>query len=72
MKRTIIIIAAITAMFAFCNTAKTQDLDEIRDIFEHGVANIRKVEKECLEGCVDYAANRERLQRMVADIASSI
>ena len=57
---------------AFCNTAKTQDLDEIRDIFEHGVANIRKVEKECLEGGVDYAANRERLQQMVAEIVSSI
>jgi 2-keto-3-deoxy-L-rhamnonate aldolase RhmA len=57
---------------AFCNTAKTQDLDEIRDIFEHGVANIRKVEKECLEGGVDYAANRQRLQQMVAEIVSKI
>lgn len=57
---------------AFCNTACTKDLDEIRDIFENGVRDIRTIEKECIESSVDYAANRELLQRMVAEIASSI
>ena len=57
---------------AFCNTARTQDLGEIRDIFNNGVRNIRNIEKECTAGSVDYDANRELLQRMVADIAASI
>ena len=57
---------------AFCNTAKTQKLDDIRAIFENGIKNIRNVEQACIEGGVDYAANRDQLQRMVADIASSI
>ena len=57
---------------AFCNTAKTQNLDDIRAIFENGIKNIRNVEQACIEGGVDYAANRDQLQRMVADIASSI
>ena len=64
--------SAVILSRAFCNTARTQDLDEIRDIFNNGVKNIRNVEKECTTGSVDYAANRELLQRMVADIASSI
>ena len=57
---------------AFCNTARTQNLDEIRAIFENGIRNIRNVEQECIAGGVDYAANREMLQRMVEDIASAI
>ena len=57
---------------AFCNTAKIQNLDDIKSIFENGIKNIRNVEQACIEGGVDYAANRDQLQRMVADIAASI
>lgn len=57
---------------AFCNTAKIKDLDEIKNIFKNGIKNIRNVEQKCIAGSVDYAANRELLQRMVAEIASSI
>ena len=32
---------------SFCNTEKTTDLDEIRRIFTEGVADIRRVEREC-------------------------
>ena len=57
---------------AFCNTAMIKDLDEIKNIFDNGTKNIRNVEQECIAGGVDYTANRELLQRMVAEIASSI
>lgn len=32
---------------SFCNTGKITDLDEIRRIFNEGVANIRRVEQDC-------------------------
>lgn len=32
---------------SFCNTEKTTDLDEIRRIFAEGVADIRRVERNC-------------------------
>lgn len=32
---------------SFCNTGKVTDLDEIRRIFADGVADIRRVEREC-------------------------
>lgn len=32
---------------SFCNTGKVTDLDEIRRIFTEGVADIRRVEREC-------------------------
>ncbi len=32
---------------SFCNTARITDLDEIRHIFTQGVAEIRRVEREC-------------------------
>ena len=32
---------------SFCNTEKTTDLDEIRRIFAEGVADIRRVERDC-------------------------
>lgn len=32
---------------SFCNTEKTTDLDEIRRIFTEGVADIRRVERDC-------------------------
>lgn len=32
---------------SFCNTGKITDLDEIRRIFTEGVADIRRVEREC-------------------------
>ena len=32
---------------SFCNTEKTTDLDEIRRIFTEGVADIRRVERNC-------------------------
>lgn len=32
---------------SFCNTEKTTDLDEIRRVFTEGVADIRRVERDC-------------------------
>lgn len=32
---------------SFCNTRKITDLDEIQRIFTEGVADIRRVEREC-------------------------
>ena len=34
---------------SFCNTSKVTDLDTIRSIFNSGVAEIRAVERECIE-----------------------
>lgn len=32
---------------SFCNTSKVTDLDDIRRIFTEGVADVRRVEREC-------------------------
>jgi 2-keto-3-deoxy-L-rhamnonate aldolase RhmA len=57
---------------AFCNTARIADLEEIRNIFETGVRNIRAVEQECVDSKVDYNANRALLQHRVEGIAAGI
>lgn len=57
---------------AFCNTARVTDLDQIRDIFESGVRDIRATEQKCADGLVDYEANKALVERVVADIVSYI
>ena len=59
---------------SFCNTEKTTDLDEIRRIFAEGVADIRRVERDCAAWTqkrfdenhrrVLRGKNRERNERM--------
>ncbi len=55
---------------AFCDTSKVSDLNEIRNIFTDGVRKVREVERECIEGRVDYVANTALLSQEVADIVS--
>ena len=55
---------------SFCNTSKVTDLDTIRDIFTHGVAEIRSVERECQgqsERC--FEDNRREVCRLVKIIS---
>lgn len=54
---------------SFCNTAKVKDPEELRRIFTEGVADIRRVERECsLWSREQLEENRRRVERCVAEI----
>lgn len=58
---------------SFCDTSKITDLDEIREIFTCGVAQIREVERDC-QGQSDgfFMDNRRELCRLVDQICAKI
>ena len=45
---------------SFCNTDKVTDLDEIRQIFNEGIGEIRDLEKEA-QAAVDYFTSNHKL-----------
>lgn len=54
---------------SFCNTSKAKDLDEIRRIFTEGVADIRRVERECAVWTQEqFEENRRRVCTCVEEI----
>lgn len=55
---------------SFCNTDKTTDLNEVRDIFNTGIAGIRKLEKEAVEAANYFTSNRMAVIDNVHDIIS--
>ncbi len=57
---------------SFCNTAVITDTDEIRDIFEKGLKEIRAWERECESGRVDFAENQKETKLAVAGILEKI
>ncbi|GFZ38553.1 aldolase/citrate lyase family protein [Bacteroides nordii] len=55
---------------SFCNTDKIKDLNEIRDIFNTGIADIRKLEKEAAEAATYFINNRMAVIGSVHDIVA--
>lgn len=54
---------------SFCNTAKVKEPEELHRIFTQGVADIRRVERECsLWSQKQLEENRRRVERSVAEI----
>jgi len=50
---------------SFCDVAKMSNEDEIRDIFNAGIRQIREFEQSCLGKDTDYEDNRKELIRRV-------
>lgn len=55
---------------SFCNTNKITDLNEVREIFNTGIADIRKLEKEAFEAANYFTSNRMVVIGNVHDIIS--
>ena len=57
---------------SFCNTDKVTDLDEIRQIFNEGIGEIRDLEKEA-QAAVDYfISNHKQVEDSVDKIVELI
>lgn len=56
---------------SFCNTNKIKDLDEIRNIFNTGIADIRRLEKEAAEAANYFTSNRTAVIGSVHDIVTN-
>lgn len=57
---------------SFCDTAKVTDLDAIRDIFTHGVSEIRAVERECELHSSFFFDNEREVCRLVSQISEGM
>lgn len=55
---------------SFCDTAKVGSLERIREIFQTGVADIRREEHICQTTQIDYTENHRIVQEKVAQILS--
>ena len=55
---------------SFCNIAKIEDINEIRQIFVNGVANIRTLEDECRNQLAYFEDNRVRAASIIESIAN--
>lgn len=55
---------------SFCNTDKITDLDEVRSIFNTGIADIRNLEKEAETVCNYFTSNRNIILQSVHEIVS--
>lgn len=58
---------------SFCNLSEIEDLETARDIFEHGVHEIREYEKMC-QKCSkeEFEENRRIVQERVAEICQNL
>ena len=57
---------------SFCNTDKVQNLEDVRHIFQTGVADIRNLETICQTTSIDYEENHRIVQEKVAEILNVI
>ncbi|MBQ8201319.1 MAG: aldolase [Clostridia bacterium] len=56
---------------SFCNVNQIDDLEELKRVFETGVADIRGFERRCTT-CCDLAENRQKLAEKVTEIVSTL
>lgn len=56
---------------SFCNTDKIADLDEIRTIFNQGIAEIRQLEKEAEKASDYFSNNRKKVLQSVHEIVGN-
>lgn len=57
---------------SFCNTNIITELDEVREIFNSGVKEIRDWEEKCGDGSVDLVENRKQVETAVAQIVAML
>lgn len=55
---------------SFCNTDKITDLNEVKDIFNTGIADIRRLENEAAEAASYFTSNRTAVIGSVNDIVA--
>lgn len=55
---------------SFCNTDKVTDLEEVKNIFYTGIADIRRLEKEAAEAANYFTSNRTAVIGSVYDIVA--
>lgn len=56
---------------SFCNVNRITDMDNIAEVFHHGIYQIRQLERECEAGSHDFRKNREELCTIVKGIVES-
>ena len=56
---------------SFCNTDKITDLEEVRHIFQTGIADIRRLEEEAEKAATYFSNNRRAVINSVKDIISN-
>lgn len=54
---------------SFCNVAKIDDMNEVRQIFVNGVSNIRTLEDECRNQLAYFEDNKTRAHGIIESIA---
>lgn len=54
---------------SFCNTSVVTDLEEIKNIFVHGISEIRKLETECEKYRAFFQTNRDVVRQKIEEIA---
>ncbi|MBQ6831124.1 MAG: aldolase [Oscillospiraceae bacterium] len=57
---------------SFCNTAKAESMEQVRQIFDTGVADIRRLEHICQTTQIDYAENHRTVCQKVRQIAQML
>lgn len=55
---------------SFCNTNKIEDLNQVRGIFNAGIADIRRLENEAAEAAAYFTSNRTAVIGSVHDIVA--
>lgn len=56
---------------SFCNTDKTTDLEEVRRIFNDGIAEIRNLEREAAEAAVYFSKNHQEVVQAINKFVKS-
>ena len=57
---------------SFCNTSQVTDINEIRNIFDNGLKEIREWEATCESGGVDFSENQKQVKIAVSQILEKI
>lgn len=57
---------------SFCNLAKAESLNQVQDVFQKGVQDIRQMEHLCKTTQLDYEENHRIVQEKVAQIVEEI
>lgn len=57
---------------SFCNTDKVTDINEVREIFQNGISEIRALELECQQQTVEYfEQNRKAIKKVIEEFVKS-
>ncbi len=57
---------------SFCNTNHITNLNEIRNVFDKGIKDIREFEQKCINGEIDFVVNQLDLKKSVQQIVQRL